>query len=57
MLVREARTPVASILVSMVTASMASICQSGYPNASLISGWLTRRGPKVPGSRSLKQSR
>ena len=35
----------ASMLVSIVTASMASIRHSDDPKAALISDWLTRRGP------------
>jgi hypothetical protein len=55
MLARQAR--IGSMLVSIVTASMALTRQSGGPNASLISDSLTRRGPTVPGCRSLKHSR
>ncbi len=55
MLARQAR--IGCMLVSIVTASMASTRQAGGSNASLISDVLTRRGPIVPGCRSLKHSR
>jgi hypothetical protein len=55
-LARQARTPISSMLVSMVTATMASTRQSGDWNVALISASLTRRGPSVPGCRSLKHS-
>jgi CGNR zinc finger len=54
-LARHACT-ISSIVVSIGTASMVSIRHSGGPNVSVISALLTRRGPNVPGCRSLKQS-
>ncbi len=52
--VSQANTPARSNVTSMVAGSMDSTRQ---PPAKLarISSWLTRRGPKSPGCRSLKQ--
>ena len=52
---RQASAPLGSMLMSILEASIESTCHPSRKLA-LISSWVTRLGPQLPGWRSLKHS-